>query len=442
VAPKTRYVRSGDASIAYQVVGEGPPDLLFVSGFVSHLELIWEEPTVARFFDGLASFSRLILFDKRGLGLSDRTGGAPTLEQVADDALAVLDAAASESAAVFAISEGGPAAIVLAATYPERVSRLILYGTWPRIVRSPDYPLGFTLEQLRATRDHFADRWGDPVAVNAFLPSMVDDQAFVDWWARLLRLGTSPSGIVDLMSVYEEIDVRPALPLIQQPTLVLHRESDRLIPLAIGRFLAVRIPDCRLVELEGADHLAFAGDQAALLSEIEEFMTGTRSAHESRHRVLATVLFTDIVGSTERATELGDRRWRDLLHRHRAAVRRELTRFRGREIDTAGDGFLATFDGPARAIQCACSIRDAVDALGVEVRNGVHTGECELIDGGGVGGIAVHIGARVAALAEPGEVLVSRTVRDLVAGSGLVFEDRGVSRLKGVEGDWQLYAVA
>ena len=437
--PKTRYARSGDASIAYQVVGEGPPDLLFVSGFVSHLELIWEEPTAARFFDGLASFSRLILFDKRGMGLSDRTGVAPTLEQVADDALAVLDAAGSERAAVFAISEGGPAATVLAATYPERVTQLVLYGTWARIVRGADYALGFTLDQLRATRTYFAEHWGDPVAAVAFIPSMVDDQGFLAWWARFLRLGASPGGMVDLMRLYEEIDVRPVLPVIQQPTLVLHRKGDRLIPVEIGRYLAERIPNCRFVELEGADHLAVTGDQASLLSEIEEFVTGTRSGHESQ-RVLATVLFTDIVGSTERATALGDQGWRDLLQRHRAAVRRELARFRGREIDTAGDGFLATFDGPARAIQCACSIRGAVHGLGLEVRSGLHTGECELIDGG-VAGIAVHTGARVAALAEPGEVLVSRTVRDLVAGSGLAFEDRGVSRLKGVEGDWQLYAV-
>ena len=381
----------------------------------------------------------MILFDKRGLGLSDRTGVAPTLEQVADDALAVLDAAGSERAAVFAISEGGPAAIVLAATYPERVTQLVLYGTWARIVRGADYPLGFTLEQVRATRTYFAEHWGEPVAVAAFIPSMVDDQGYLAWWGRYLRLGTSPGGMVALMSLYEEIDVRPALPVVQQPALVLHRKGDRLIPLENGRYLAERIPNCRFVELEGADHLVYAGDQAPIVSEIEEFVTGTRSGRESQ-RVLATVLFTDIVGSTEHAREIGDRRWRDLLQRHHAAVRRELGRFRGREIDTAGDGFLATFDGPARAIQCACSIGDAVRGLGLEVRSGLHTGECELIDGK-VGGIAVHTGARVAALAEPGEVLVSRTVRDLVAGSGLAFEDRGVSQLKGVEGDWQLYAV-
>jgi len=381
----------------------------------------------------------VILFDKRGLGLSDRTGVAPTLEQVADDALAVLDAAGSERAAVFAISEGGPAAIVLAATYPERVTQLVLYGTWARIVRGADYPLGFTLEQVRATRTYFAEHWGEPVAVAAFIPSMVDDQGYLAWWGRYLRLGTSPGGMVALMSLYEEIDVRPALPVVQQPTLVLHRKGDRLIPLENGRYLAERIPNCRFVELEGADHLVYAGDQAPIVSEIEEFVTGTRSGRESQ-RVLATVLFTDIVGSTEHAREIGDRRWRDLLQRHHAAVRRELGRFRGREIDTAGDGFLATFDGPARAIQCACSIGDAVRGLGLEVRSGLHTGECELIDGK-VGGIAVHTGARVTALAEPGEVLVSRTVRDLVAGSGLAFEDRGVSQLKGVEGDWQLYAV-
>jgi pimeloyl-ACP methyl ester carboxylesterase len=439
VQPKTRYVRSGDASIAYQVAGKGPSDLLFVSGFVSHLELIWEEPTAARFFEGLASFSRVIGFDKRGMGLSDRTGVAPTLEQVADDALAVLDAAGSERAAVFAISEGGPAAIVLAATYPERVGQLILYGTWAHLVRGADYPFGFTLEQLRATRTYFAEHWGEPLAAGAFIPSMADDQGFLAWWARFLRLGTSPGGMDDLMAQYEQIDVRPALPVIQQPTLVLHRKGDRLIPLENGRYLAERIPNCRFVELEGTDHLAIAGDQASLLSEIEEFVTGTRSGQTSQ-RVLATVLFTDIVGSTERAREIGDPRWRDLLQRHHDAVRRELARFRGREIDTVGDGFFATFDGPARAIECACSIRDAVRGLGLEVRSGLHTGECELIDDK-VGGIAVHTGARVAALAQPGEVLVSRTVRDLVAGSGLGFEDRGVNDLKGTEGDWQLYAV-
>jgi pimeloyl-ACP methyl ester carboxylesterase len=439
VQPKTRYVRSGDASIAYQVVGEGPPDLLFVSGFVSHLELVWEEPTAVRFFEGLASFSRVIGFDKRGQGLSDRTGVAPTLEQVADDALAVLDAAGSERAAVFAISEGGPAAMVLAATYPERVSQLILYATWARLVRGADYPFGFTLEQLRTTRSYFAEHWGDPVAAAAFIPSMTDDRAFVAWWARFLRLAASPGGTVALMALYEEIDVRPALPVVRQPTLVLHRKGDRLVPLENGRYVAERIPDGRFVELDGVDHLAFAGDQASLLDEVEEFVIGTRSSHSSQ-RVLATVLFTDIVDSTARAREIGDQRWSDLLQRHHAVVRRELSRFRGREIDTAGDGFFATFDGPARAIECACSIRDEVRELGLEVRSGLHTGECEVIDDK-VGGIAVHTGARVAALAGPGEVLVSRTVRDLVAGSGLAFEDRGVNHLKGTEGAWQLYAV-
>jgi class 3 adenylate cyclase/pimeloyl-ACP methyl ester carboxylesterase len=437
--PETQYAKSGDVHIAYQVLGEGPLDLVFVPGAVSHLELAWEEPLFTHFLQRLASFSRLICLDKRGTGMSDRVAGIATLEQRMDDVRAVMDAAGSTRAALFGVSEGGPMSVLFAATYPERVSALILYGALVKGVRSPDFPWAPTLEQRERSLEGIEQRWGRVSNLGIRAPSVADDERFVQWWLGYQRLAASPGAVVALRRMNAEIDVRHVLPAIGVPTLVLHRAEDRDIPVEVGRYLAEHIPGAKYVELPGVDHFPFVGDADALLDEIEEFLTGVRPVAEP-DRVLATVLFTDIVRSTERAAELGDRRWRDLLESHYAVVRRELGRFRGREVKTAGDGFLATFDGPARAIRCACAITDSVRPLGLQIRAGLHTGECELM-GDDVGGIAVHIGARVAAGAEPGEVLVSSTVKDLVAGSGIRFVDRGAHTLKGVPGEWRLFGV-
>jgi class 3 adenylate cyclase len=438
--PTTRYATSPDGtSIAYQVHGEGPLDLVFVPGFVCHVELIWEEPTFARFLRRLASFSRLVVFDKRGQGLSDRPGRPPTLEESMDDLGAVMDAVGIERGAIFGISEGGPMSLLYAATHPDRVSALVLYGTYARLTRAPDYPEGIRPEALDRWTEAMRADWGGPIGIELWAPSESGNPDFARWWGRLLRQGASPGSALDLMNLYREIDVRPALPAIGAPTLVIHRRDDRLVPIRQARYLADYIPDARFVELEGADHLpAVGGDD--LIDEVEEFLVGSRGAH-GVERSLATVLFTDIVGSTETAARLGDRRWRDLLERHDATVRHELAVHRGREVKTTGDGFLATFDGPARAIRCAAAIRDGLGESGVEVRSGIHSGEVEMI-GADVGGMAVNIGARVGALAGAGEVLVSSTVRELVVGSGIDFEPRGTHELKGAPGEWRLFAVA
>jgi class 3 adenylate cyclase len=436
---KTRYADSDGVSIAYQVHGEGPLDLVFVPGFVSHLEVIWEDPVIALFFRRLASFSRLIMFDKREQGLSDRRGRPPTLEDSMGDLLAVLAAVGSERPAVFGISEGGPMSMLFAATHPDRVSSLVLYGTYARMSRAPEFPMGVPAEAFSRWREQVHREWGGPVGVDLWAPGLQGDASFERWWSRLLRQGTSPSGAADLIDLYREIDVRPALPAIDVPTLVLHRADDRLVRSEHGRYLGDQILGARYVELPGEDHLWGAGDEDALLDEVEEFLVGSRRGSEPE-RALATVLFTDIVGSTERAAALGDRGWRQLLERHDAAVRRQLGLHRGREVKTMGDGFLATFDGPARAIRCARALQQEVERLGLEVRAGIHTGEVELI-GDDVGGMAVNIGARIGALAGPGEVLVSSTVRELVVGSGLEFADRGMQTLKGAPGEWRLFAV-
>jgi len=437
----TRYAQSADGTnIAYQVHGDGPIDLVFVSGFVSHAELFWEEPAIARFLRRLASFSRLVIFDKRGQGLSDRLGRPPTLEETMDDLKAVMDAAGVEQAALFGISEGGPMSALFAATYPDRIVSLVLYGTYARMTKAPDFPHGVSPERLDLWARLVREEWGGAVAVELWAPSATGDPEFERWWARLLRQGTSPAGAIELMNLYKEIDVRPVLPAIDVPTLVLHRRDDRLIPARQARYLAATIPGARYVELEGADHLPTVGEVDVLLDEVEEFLVGSRRAREAE-RALATILFTDIVGSTETAARLGDSRWRDLLARHDAAVRRELAVHRGHEVKTMGDGFLATFDGPARAIRCAVAIRDELREAGIDVRAGIHTGEVELI-GTDVGGMAVNIGARVGALGGAGEVLVSSTVRELVVGSGLAFDDRGTHELKGAPGEWRLFAVA
>ena len=439
--PETRYARSGDVSIAYQVVGDGPLDLIFVSGWVSHLDAFWGEPSFARFLRRLASFSRLILFDKRGTGLSDRVPVAelPTLEERIDDVRAVLDAVGVERAALLGHSEGGPMCLLYAATFPERTAALVLIGTYARRLVADDYPFGATPEQYEAFLDEIETGWGGPVGLAVRAPSMEHDDRFRAWWSEYLRSSASPGAALALTRMNGEIDVRAVLGTIGVPTLVVHRSGDRSLPVEGARYLAERIRGARLVELPGVDHLPFVGDQNAILDEIEEFLTGVRRGTEI-DRVLATVLFTDIVGSTERAIQLGDREWRDLLESHHLLVRRELERWRGTEVATAGDGFFATFDGPARAIHCACAIRDSVRSLGLEIRAGLHTGECE-IHGTTVAGVAVHIGARVSGLAGPGEVLVSSTVRDLVAGSGIEFEARGEHELKGVPEQWRLYSV-
>ncbi len=437
----THYAQSADGvNIAYQVHGEGPLDLVFVPGFVSHVELVWEEPAIARFLRRLASFSRLVFFDKRGQGLSDRLGRPPTLEESMDDLRAVMDAAECERAAIFGISEGGPMSALFAATYPNRVSSLILYGTFARMVKAPDFPQGVAPERLDGWAEMVREHWGEAVGVDLWAPSEEGNPEFERWWARLLRQGTSPSGATELMNLYKEIDVRPALPAISAPALVLHNARDRLVPVRQARYLAERIPGARYVELDGSDHLPMVGNPGQLLDEVEEFLVGSRRAHEAE-RALATILFTDIVGSTETAAQLGDSRWRDLLERHDATVRRELAVHRGREVKTMGDGFLATFDGPARAIRCAVAIRDELRQTGIDVRAGIHTGEVDLI-GTDVGGMAVNIGARVGALGSAGEVLVSSTVRELVVGSGIGFDDRGTHELKGAPGEWRLFAVS
>ncbi len=434
-----RYARNGDVSIAYRVGGDGPVDVLFISGFVSHLEIGVEPPLAQRFFERLGSFARIVAFDKRGMGLSDRDAGAYTLENVVDDALAVLDAVGLERVVVFGVSEGGAAATMLAAAHPERVSAMVLYGTFARLSRAPDYPEGIPPHVLQGFVTRMNEEWGAPAALELWAPSLVGDAEAESWWGRWLRSGTSPGAMRTIGLMYRELDVRPVLSSVIVPTLVLYRAADRLIRPALARTVARGIPGAREVELAGDDHLFVAGDQDAMMDEVEEFVTG-RPAAAARERLLASVLFTDIVGSTERAAELGDRRWRELLAQHDRLVERELERHRGRLVKTFGDAVFATFDGPARAVRCALAIRDGARAIGLELRAGVHTGECEVV-ANDLAGMAVHLAARVQGAAEPGEVLTSSTVKDLVVGSGLAFEQRGTHVLKGVPGEWPLYAV-
>jgi pimeloyl-ACP methyl ester carboxylesterase len=437
--PETRYAKSGDLNIAYQVVGEGPFDLVYVPGWVSNIEAMWEEPSHARLLGRLAAFSRLILFDKRGTGMSDPVpvDRLPTLEERMDDVRAVMDAAGSERAAIFGSSEGGLMSVLFSATSPERIEALITLAIYATRLRSRDYPWAPKPEARAAEIEEIERTWGGEMDISNLAPSA--DEAFKRRAVAYLRRSASPGAAVALLRMNSQIDVREVLPTIRVPTLVLQRVDDRDVNVEEGRWIARQIPGAKYVELPGDEHLIWAGDVDAVVDEVEEFLTGRRPVYEP-DRVLATVLFTDIVGSTDRATELGDRRWRELLDQHHSLVRRQLERFDGREVDTAGDGFLATFDGPARAIRCADSLRVGVRALGLEIRAGLHTGECEVV-GDGVRGIAVHTGARVAALAGTGEVLVSSTVKDLVAGSGIEFEDRGTHKLKGVPGEWRLYAV-
>jgi pimeloyl-ACP methyl ester carboxylesterase/class 3 adenylate cyclase len=446
-APEVRYAQSGDVNIAYSILGDGPLDLVFVVGSVfTTLEYAWEGPP-AEFFAELASFSRLILFDKRGTGLSDRVPDFASSAVRMDDIRAVMDAAQSSRAAILGVSEGGPLAVLFAAAYPERTAALVLYGTGASYRLADDYPWASTpeqTEQAAATRER---RWGDPEYQNqllrTFAPSLADDEQIQRWWSRYARTSASPRDAAHLARMNGDLDVRHALPTVQAPTLVLHWRHEKVFEVAEAQYLADHIPGAELVILEGNDHAWFVKPKP-IAAEIKRFLQGLWERGEwaavEPERVLATVLFTDIVGSTAKAAELGDRAWRDLVAEHHLRVRRQLARFRGVELDTAGDGFFARFDGPARAIRCAQAVGDSLRDLGLEIRTGVHTGECELLEGK-VGGIAVHIGARVAAEAAAGEVCVSQTVRDLVAGSGISFREKGVAELKGVPGEWRLYAV-
>ena len=440
---QTRYATASDGvSIAYQVLGEGPRDLVWVPGWISHVEAAWDEPTMARFFERLASFSRLILFDKRGTGLSDRVIDTqlPTLEQRMDDVRTVCDAVDSERAALLGVSEGAPMCLLFAATYPGRTTGIILFGGYARREQTSDYPWGVSPEEQAAFLAEIERDWGGPVGLDVRAPSKLGDGRFRDNWARYLRMGASPGAVLALTRMNAEIDVRPILETIRVPTLVLHRSGDRVIPIEAGRYLAERIPAASFIELAGEDHLPWIGDAGAVLGEIEQFLTGVRTQPEP-DRMLATVLFTDIVGSTQRAAELGDTAWTDVLKAHHARIREELERYGGREMRTTGDGFFVLFEGPARAVRCALALVEAVRPLGLEIRAGLHIGEVELA-GDDIEGLAIHIGARIAALAGTGEVLVSRTIKDLVVGSGLTFHDRGMHALKGVSEEWQLFQAA
>jgi DNA-binding winged helix-turn-helix (wHTH) protein/pimeloyl-ACP methyl ester carboxylesterase len=440
--PETRYALSGDVNIAYQTLGDAPLDLVFVMGWVSHLEYFWREPSVARFLRRLATFSRLILFDKRGTGLSDRVpiDQLPTLEQRMDDVRAVLEAVGSERAAIIGISEGGPLSALFAATYPERTSALVMIGTYAKRVRDEDYPWAPTWDErgefLREMREH----WGGPVGIEERAPSRANDPAFREWWAEYLRMGASPGAAVALTKMNAEVDVRHVLPTVRVPTLVIHNRGDLCLKVEEGRYVASRIPGARFVELPGRDHLPFFEDQETMLDEIEEFLTGARHAREP-DRVLATLLFVNIVERDTRAAERGEAGWRDLITRFRAHVSKEIKWFRGREVDVEGAGPLATFDGPARAVRCACAVQEYAARLDIEVRAGLHTGECDLLEDGRVGGLAVEIGRAVRERAGAGEVLVSHTVKDLVAGSGITFEERGAQSFDGLPGDWRLFRV-
>ncbi len=437
--PKTRYAQSGSVQIAYQVVGEGPVDLVFSPWWWNNLDTQWDDPLVAAFLERLASFSRLILFDQRGVGLSDPVPLAelPTLEEWMDDIRAVMDAARSPAAALLGHGDGGLVAMLFAATFPERTSALVLVDSCARLRKDGDYP-GWTDDVVEFFLTEFGTAWGSGALIPFLAPDLVGDDVFRERLARAERLCVSPTAAVAIQRVILDSDLRRVLPSVSAPTLVLHRKDNMYAPAVWGQYLATHISGARYVEVPGGEHLYWLGASAFLLDEVEEFLTGQR-VERAPERVLATVLFTDIVGSTTLAAQLGDQAWSELLGRFRSTVRANLERFRGREINTRGDDFLATFDGPARAIRCAHAITDAAQAFGVITRSGLHTGELELMEGD-IGGIAVHIGARVSAIAESGEVLVSRTVVDLVAGSGITFDDRGEHELKGVPGSWRLFS--
>jgi class 3 adenylate cyclase len=433
-----RYARRDGVSIAYTVTGEGPVDLLFIGGFVSHLDIIRTWPLPAAFLDRLASFARVIVFDKRNQGLSD--AGPYTLEDVAADAIAVLDDAGIERVSLFGVSEGGGACTLLAATRPDRIEAMVQYGTWARVPQEEGNPHGVDRERVDRTWGGILENWGTGEGVEMFAPSVADDPEFRAWWARLLRAGASPAAARTMVDMYMHADVRPLLGSVSVPSLILWRGGDKLVPPGLSAAVAEGIPGAQSRELRGSDHVFFVGDQEALIAPIEEFLTG-RPASRPTRRILTTVLFVDIVDSTRRAAELGDGPWRDLLARFDTACQAAVEREHGRRVKSTGDGMLATFDGPSQAARAALAIEFAARTAGIDVRAGVHTGECEVI-GEDIGGIAVHIASRIESSAAPGEVLASRTVRDLAIGSGLEFADRGSRELKGVPGEWELFSVA
>ena len=441
MVPETRYAQSGDLHIAYQVVGAGEPDLVLVAEFWHSIETQWEEAAMAAFLRSLSTFGTLISFDQRGTGISDPVppDEVPSLEQWLDDIGTVMDHAGAQQAVLLGLGGGGSLSMLFAATYPERTSGLVLVNSFPRLSQAPDYPWGRAPALEEEVVHVMRTGWGRGVLLDLVAPSKVGDESFRQWWARYQRVGCSPGTILRVRQMLDELDVRDVLPSIQAPTLVLHRSDNTFVRVEHGRYLAEHIRGARYVEVPGSDYFAFLGNSDVFLEEIARFVKGVSRAPEA-DRVLATVLFTDIVGSTRRASDLGDRRWAELLDAHHAVVRSELTRFRGQEVDTAGDGFFATFDGPARAVRCAVAVRDAVRRLDLEIRAGLHTGEVELANGS-TRGLAVHIGQRVLAEAGAGEVLVSSTVKDLVAGSGLDFADRGLHALKGVPEKWRLFQV-
>lgn len=433
--PQTKYAQSGEISVAYQVSGAGPIDIVFAPGFMSHLEHAWEEPRYARFLHGLGSFARLICFDKRGTGLSDRSVGFPHMDERIDDIRAVMDAAGSKRAVLLGISEGGAMSILFTATYPERVSGLVLIGSYANALSAvPD------LAKIEALQDEVRQNWGTGAILPRYAPNLAKDDEFVKWWARFERLSASPSAVIQLWRNNRDIDVSHVLPSIQVPALIIHRTGDVRIRVEAAREMAAAIPKARLIELPGSDHFAWLDDTGTVLSEIRKFVGAAQPVIET-DRVLATVLFTDIVDSTRRASAVGDAAWRELIDRHYVIARGELSRFRGREVKTLGDGLLATFDGPARAIRCAQEITRLVQPLGIEVRAGLHTGEIELVDNSDVSGIAVNIASRISSLAGASEVLVSSTVKDLVAGAGIAFDAIGPRRLKGLEKPVRVFRV-
>ena len=431
------YARSGEVAIAYQIVGDGPHDLVFVTGFVSNLAYAWEHPIIRRFYERISSFARMVRFDRRGTGLSDRPRGVPTLETRMDDVRAVMNAAGIERAGLLATFEAAPMALLYAATYPERIAALVLFNPYAKAVWSEDYPWGRTEQEWRRDLAELEAGWGnreyfDKVLSRSY-PSAADDESFRNWFVNMMRYGASPGAALTVHRMAMDVDVRDVLPAVRVPTLILHGPNNR----GHAEYMSERIPQAKRVEIADGDQSVWLVE--AVPTETERFLSGAWGEAEPE-TMLSTVLFTDIVGSTAKATDLGDHRWAELLSSHHVVIRRQLDRFRGRELDTAGDGFFASFDGPARAIRCARAISDSVRELGLEVRAGLHTGECEIV-GDKIGGVAVHIGARVAAQAGAGEILVSSTVKDLVAGSGIAFGDRGTAEFKGLPGVWQLYAV-
>ena len=440
-SPETHYVQNGDVNIAFQIVGDGPIDIVFVMGWVSHLEYFWKHHLFASFLDRLASFSRLILFDKRGTGLSDRVpvNELPTLEQRMEDVHAVMDAVGSERAILVGVSEGGPMCSLFAATYPERTAGLVMIGTYAKRIRDDDYPWAPTNEQREAFFEMMQHEWGGPVGIDERAPSMANDQEFRDWWATYLRMGASPGAAVALTKMNAEIDVRGVLPSVRVPTLVIHRSGDMCLKVEEGRFVAAQIPGAKYVELGGIDHLPFVGDQDEILDEIEEFVTGVRFAGEY-DRVLATVMHVQIVDYEDEAKKRGEAEWQRLFKRSGEYVRRQLELFKGKQVAYDESCVVAAFDGPARAIRCAAAITDSAERLGVQVKTGLHTGECD-VTGDTYSGFAVELAKKIAAESGDGNILVSRTVKDLVAGSGLEFSEVGMRSFDGVDGEWRLFTV-